>query len=316
VEENSSPQSLTRISRKSGFNKKVIPLKYEKPPFNFLGVEGQTFAKAAVVVLPVPYNGTNKWTTWGARSDKGPKAIIDASRNLELFDEELETEVSRKGVFTLPPIRPAKKPEQVVGQVCAGVEKILAAKKFPLVLGGEHSITPGAVRAAKKSFPDLTVLQFDAHADLRNEFDGTKWSHACAARRVIDEKAKLVQVGVRSVCEEDWWFIEKARVPVFFAKDEDNWTPEDIVAKCGPNVFVTFDLDALDPSIMPSTSTPEPGGLSWKRSLSILRAVARARRIVGADVVELSPIKGLAAPDFLAAKLAYKVLGYALAAKK
>ncbi|MCX6767711.1 MAG: arginase family protein, partial [Candidatus Micrarchaeota archaeon] len=187
------------------------------PPRNFGGLEGQTLEKALAVVLPVPYNGTNKWTTWSACSDKGPAAIIDASRNMELFDEELGMEVSRKGIFTLQAIKPAKKPEQVVAQVAGGVEKILAAKKFPLVLGGEHSITPGSVRAAKKFNKDLTVLQFDAHADLRNEFEGTKWSHACAARRILDEGARLVQVGTRSVCEEDWWFIEKARLPVFFA---------------------------------------------------------------------------------------------------
>ncbi|MCX6767232.1 MAG: arginase family protein, partial [Candidatus Micrarchaeota archaeon] len=146
--------------------------------------------------------------------------------------------------------------------------------------------------------------------------EGTKWSHACAARRILDEGARLVQVGTRSVCEEDWWFIEKARLPVFFAKDDGKWAPEDIVAACGPNVFITFDLDALDPSIMPSTSTPEPGGLSWKQALSIVRKVSEKRRIVGADVVELSPIKGFVAPDFAAARLAYKILGYALAAAK
>ncbi len=285
------------------------------PPFNFLGLEGQSFEKAAAIVIPVPYDGTTKWTTWGAGARKGPAAVINASRNLETFDEELETDPSAKGIFTLGPLAPKKKPEDVVKQVEAVVEKILGEKKFPLALGGEHSVTLGSARAAKKFFPRLTVLQFDAHADLRNEFEGTRFSHACVARRILDEGIRLVQVGVRSVCEEDWSVMKKnPGIKTFFAKDE--WSADDIAAACGPSVFVTFDLDALDPSIMPSTSTPEPGGLAWKEALSVLKLVGGEKTIVGADVVELSPVKNFFAPDFLAAKLAYKIIGYALTEQK
>ena len=290
-----------------------------KQPTAFIDYGEKTFGESAAVVLPVPYDGTITWTTWGAGCSKGPAAIIRASPQLEIYDEELETEPSTmKGIHTMPAIKPAKKPEQVVGQVADAVGKILAAKKFPIVLGGEHSITPGSVRAAKKFYPDLTVLQFDAHSDLRDEYKGTKWSHACAARRCADEGAKIVQVGLRSICDEDSWFIEKfpQRVKAFLMKDEDKWTADDVAAACGKNVFISFDLDAFDSSVMPATSTPEPGGLSWKRALSIIRRVAQTSRIVGADVVELSPTNGLFYPDFTAAKLAYKIISYALFPEK
>jgi agmatinase len=292
----------------------MIPLHGKLPP-TFLAIPDKGFQKAAAAVLPVPYYGTGTWTTWGIKPANGPAAIIKASQNLETFDEELDTDPSHKGICTLPAVKPAKKPEQVAAQVEKEVGRILGAGKFPLALGGEHCITPGAVKAAASKFPNLTVLQFDAHADLRNEMEGTKWSHACAARRSLEHCAKVVQVGVRSLSEEDAWFIEKnpSRVATFFDKDSAEWGAAEILAECTQDVYISFDLDAFNPAVMPATRTPEPGGLDWKTAIGIIREVAKAKRVVGADVVELSPIKGLVAPDLLAAKLAYKLLSYSLA---
>ena len=275
-------------------------------PFNFLGLDGQNYEKAKTIILPVPYNST---TYWKSGTKDGPFAIIEASRHIELYDIETKKDLSQEGIFTLPFLEPSKNsPKETMDRIKSAVDRILADGKFLLMLGGEHSVTFGAVQSFKEKYPDLSVLQIDAHADLRDEFEGTKYHHGAVIRRVRELGIPVTQVGIRSISQEDVQYIEKEKIDtVFFAPD----LPIDkIVSTLKDNVYITFDLDGLDPSIMPSTGTPEPGGLLWHESLKLIRTVAEKKNIVGADVVELDPIPGLTAPDFLAAKLAYKIIAY------
>ena len=277
-------------------------------PFNFMGLDKQTYEAAKVVVFPVPYNST---TYWKSGTKEGPQAIIEASRHIELYDIETKKDISKEGIFTLEPLEPSKNsPEETMSRIKGVVDKLLADGKFPLMLGGEHSITLGAVQSFKEKFSDFSVLQIDAHPDLRDEFEGTKFHHGCVMRRVRELGVPVTQVGIRSVSEEDVQYMEKEGInTVFLAPD----VPIDkIIATLKDNVYLTFDLDGLDPSIMPSTGTPEPGGLSWYGVLELIKEVAKKKKIIGADVVELDPIPGISAPDFLAAKLAYKIINYAV----
>ena len=271
-----------------------------------MGLDGQNYEKAKTIILPVPYNST---TYWKSGTKDGPFAIIEASRHIELYDIETKKDLSQEGIFTLPFLEPSKNsPKETMDRIKSAVDRILADGKFLLMLGGEHSVTFGAVQSFKEKYPDLSVLQIDAHADLRDEFEGTKYHHGAVIRRVRELGIPVTQVGIRSISQEDVQYIEKEKIDtVFFAPD----LPIDkIVSTLKDNVYITFDLDGLDPSIMPSTGTPEPGGLLWHESLKLIRAVAEKKNIVGADVVELDPIPGLTAPDFLAAKLAYKIIAY------
>jgi len=269
-------------------------------PFNFLGLNEQNYEKARVAIFPAPYSST---TCWKTGANEGPRALIEASRHMELYDIEEGKDVSKEGIFTLPFLAPSKNsPAEVVGEVKEVVSKILLDKKFPLMIGGEHSISLGAVQAVREQFSDFSVLQIDAHSDLRDEFEGTKFHHACVMKRIKDLGISITQVGIRSTSEG-----EELGDSVFFAPD----LPMDkIIATLKEKVYLTFDLDGLDPSIMPSTGTPEPGGLLWYETLKLIKEVAQKRKIIGADVVELDPIPGLAAPDFLAAKLVYKIINY------
>lgn len=290
-------------------------LLHSRPPYNFMGVEDSSFEKSKVVVLPVPYDSTVSYRA-GARD--GPHAIISASRNLEVFDEELETEPYSLGFYTLDELEPSMKgPEQTMQRIEGAVEKILEAKKFPLMLGGEHSISIGGIRPCKRKYKELTVLQFDAHPDLRDEYEDSEYNHACVMHRAFDAGCKIVQVGLRSIYKGDYAFIKAnpKRISSFFMRDREKWGPKEIAAACTENVYISFDLDAFDSSAMPSVGTPEPGGLHFREVLQIIREVSRKRRIVGADVVELAPTPGLVAPDVLAAKLAYKIAAYAFARK-
>lgn len=268
-------------------------------PFNFLGLAEQDYQKSKAVIFPVPYSST---TYWKAGTKDGPQAIIDASRHIELYDAELKRDCSKSGIFTLPFLEPSKNsPEETVARIKKVVEQILEDNKFPMMLGGEHSITLGAVQAFKEKFSDFSVLQLDAHTDLRDEFEGTKYHHACVMKRVKDLGISITQAGIRSISEgeePDNAFLAP-QLPI-----------DKIIAALKENVYLTFDLDALDPSIMPATGTPEPGGLGWYQVLELIKEVAKNRKIIGADVVELDPIPGLAAPDFLAAKLVYKIISY------
>ena len=274
--------------------------------------EEHDYESARFVVIPVPYDGTTSFRT-GSRY--GPAAIIDASRHLEDFDVELHCDPSASGIYTLPEITPdASGPAHVVDQVRDAVADTLADLKTPVLIGGEHTIALGAVRACADAYEDLTVLYLDAHADLRDSYMGTRWGHASVARR-ISEVCPLVEVGVRSISEEEFEFARNAPdVSVRF------WPPEEperdlyeaVSRQLSSQVYISIDLDVLDPSIMSAVGTPEPGGMSWWDLTGMIRAVARSSRIVGFDIVELSPEEGPVACSATAARLAYKVMGYAL----
>jgi len=282
-------------------------------PDNFFALEKDfdDYEKAKVVILRVPYGGT---ASYGKGTEKGPDAMMKASQQVELFDEELEKETYKIGIATLPSLEvfhEAEKSGENFEKIYLEGKKLLGDDKFIVMVGGEHSISPGLIKAYKEKFNDLSVLQIDAHSDLRDEWENNKFSHACAMKRVIDLGVNVVQVGIRSTSPEEQEDFGKNRENIFMAKDIQNkreWM--DVVARLTGNVFVTIDVDGLDPSIMPSTGTPEPGGLLWYDILSLLKEVAKERKVVGFDVVELAPVENLHAPDFLCAKLIYRLLGY------
>lgn len=274
--------------------------------FGDLPREYSGLADASVVIVPVAYDGTS---TWGKGADKGPAAIIEASANMELYDIETDSEVYKKGIFTDEPISENASPEQMISAVKAIVGKHIASGKFVVTIGGEHSVSIGAVEAAAQAFDGLTVLQLDAHSDLRPEYNNSKYNHACVMSN-IKKIVPIVQVGIRSmdICEKEFLDIDR----VFFAKDihsSSDWM-EKVVRLLSDNVYVTIDLDVFDPSIMPSTGTPEPGGLGWYEILKLLRMVCGSKNVVGFDVVELCPEADNKSPDFMAAKLIYKFLSY------
>lgn len=259
-----------------------------------------------IFIVPVPYDRTS---TWMKGANQGPRAIIEASGNMELYDIETDSEVYRNGIFTDDPVDAGLAPADMVEAVRTRVRGHLAAGKFTVVLGGEHSVSIGAVQAHAREYPGMTVLQLDAHADLREEYDGSKYNHACVMARVR-ELCPVVQVGIRSMDASERPALEAGRV--FFAEeihDGAGWIDE-VVAGLTETVYITIDLDVFDPSIMPSTGTPEPGGLRWYDALALMKTVCRRRTVVGFDVVEMCPVKGNWAPDFLAAKLIYKILSY------
>ncbi len=265
--------------------------------------------QSRIILVPVPYDGTS---TWGKGADKGPDAILRASEHLEGYDIETATEVYRQGIFTDLPVIGPSSPEHMVQAVRTRVGQWLDRRRFVGVLGGEHSVSIGAVSAHADRFPDMTVLQLDAHSDLRDTYKESPYNHACVMARVR-ERCRAVQVGIRSMDIE-----ERKRYGVddiFFADDicrRRGWI-EEVVRRLGRQVYVTVDVDVFDSSVMPSTGTPEPGGLLWYDVMDLLGAVCRDREVVGFDVVELCPREGLHAPDFLAAKLIYKLLSYRFA---
>jgi len=278
-------------------------------PDNFGGLieEYSHWKGCKIVVLPVPFGGT---VTWGKGTENGPKAIIEASKNMELWDEYLEQNTSENIIHTGHAVE-GKKPEEVIRKLRDKVTIAFGEKKFPVILGGEHSITTGAVEAAKEYYPDLSVLQLDAHSDLREEYEDSKYSHACVMSRIREMKIPAVQAGIRSLCEEEVEKIKKHKYNVFYAhemKKCKDWQ-EKALKGLGNDVYITLDLDVFDPSIMPSTGTPEPGGMLWNEITEFLELVFKRRNVIGIDIVELAPIKWLNAPDFLAAKLAYRMMG-------
>lgn len=285
-----------------------------KPTYNFLGLseEHSTYSTARVAVLPLPYEGT---VSYGRGTAKGPQAIINASSQVELYDEDIDGEAYKIGIATLPAVGlTGLDTLQMSQRVGAQVLKILNDKKFPVCLGGEHSITPAIVEAVCSIYNDVTVIQFDAHADLRQEYEGNPLSHACALARVR-EICPAVQVGIRNLSVEEAAWIKKDNLPVYFAKDIHNstdWMSRAITDIKTQNVYLTIDVDAFDSSIMPATGTPEPGGLNWYQITSFIKLLTKSKKMVGCDLVELAPIAGLHACDFLVAKLAYKCIGYAL----
>ncbi len=282
-------------------------------PYNFggLGEEFSNLAGARAVVLPVPYDFT---TTYVGGARQGPRAILAASQNMELWDEEIGA-IYRLGLHTLPDLEPnAEGPAAMVDRVDQAVTWILDQGRLPVMLGGEHSITAGAVRAAARRFPRLSVLQIDAHGDMRDTYLGSPHSHACVMRRVR-EMVPAASVGIRSLSEEEAEYLERHPLPIWSVRQfralEGRWEP--ILEALTEEVFVTFDLDAFDPSVVPATGTPEPGGLDWYEAVDLLRAISEHVRVVGFDVVELAPLPGQVAADFLAARLVYRLIGLALA---
>jgi len=280
---------------------------------NFGGIEPEydDLDKATFVVLPVPYDLTS---TYRSGSRLGPSAILEASANMELYDEELVRETYECGIHTLPALAPdARGPKEMIETIRWKTAEVVAAGKIPVTLGGEHSISFGCVQALKEKYPGLSVLQFDAHADLRDAYQGSPYSHAAVARR-ISECCPLVQVGIRSMSAEEAAFLPGNSVKSFSADyvlDQKDWC-ETILRHLEGDVYISIDLDVLDPAFMPATGTPEPGGIGWKDLLRLIRAVSKKCCVRGFDVVELSPIPGLVAPDFLAAKLTYRIMGYIL----
>ena len=275
--------------------------------FGDLPGEYSNLRGARIVIVPVPYDQTS---TWIKGADKGPAAIIEASTNMELYDIETDCEVYRKGIFTADALKVGGLlPEDMIEMVTEEVRHYIEKEKFTVVVGGEHSVSIGSIRAHAENNKDITVLQLDAHSDLRNEYNGSKYNHACVMARVR-EACPIVQVGIRSMDSSEKEFIDRGRV--FFAEDIHNRTDwiNEAVGKLSKKVYITIDLDVFDPSIMPSTGTPEPGGLLWYDVLRLLKTVSDKKDIVGFDVVELCPNEKNKAPDFLAAKLIYKMLSY------
>jgi agmatinase len=274
--------------------------------FGGLPPEYSELANSKIVVVPVPYDGTS---TWVKGADKGPDAIIQASANVELYDIETDSEVYRRGIFTDKPVSEGASPQKTVEALQRRVRQHLDKGKFVVVLGGEHSISAGCVRAHVEKHPGMSVLQLDAHSDLRDEYEGSKYNHACVMAR-IKELCPIVQVGIRSMDISEKPSIDKNRV--FFAHEiagRVDWIDR-VVGQLGERVYVTIDLDVFDPAVMPSTGTPEPGGLYWYEVTALLAAVCHQRTVVGFDVVEMCPVEKQWAPDFLAAKLVYKFLSY------
>ena len=260
--------------------------------------------EAKVVLIPVPYDGTS---TWQKGADKGPDAFLDASENMELYDIETNTEVYKKGIYLAPPVTEDSSPEKMVEAVYKTTKNYIKQEKFVTLFGGEHSVSIGSIKAFNESFSDLTVVQLDAHADLRPEYEGSNCNHACALHEA-SKTTNLIQVGIRSMDISEKDHMDENQV--YFAHDlYEDWQ-EDAIGQMTPNVFITIDLDAFDPSIMPSTGTPEPGGLFWYETLEFLKMMFKKKNVVGFDIVELCPDKKEKSSDFLAAKLYYKMLSY------
>lgn len=273
-----------------------------QPPYSDL-------RSAKVVILPVPYDSTTEWRS-GTRY--GPQSIIDASRYLELYDLELEREICKVGIHTLSEVEPMmNSPEEMVNRVYQITKKLIKQGKFVVMIGGEHSPTLGTVRAFKEAFPRLSVLQLDAHADLRDEYLGTKYSHACIMRR-IHELCPIIQVGIRSLSQEEKQFITENKLSVFYMPTltENKNFEKQMLSSLSDDVYVTIDVDVLDPSIMPAVGTPEPDGLQWQQVLKIIKLTATHKHIVGFDLMEFCPEGSLPSYAFLLAKLAYKFIGY------
>ncbi len=272
-------------------------------PEEFAGYE-----QAKVVLIPVPYDGTS---TWVKGADKGPEAFLEAAENMELYDIETDTEVYQQGIFLANPVLEAESPESMTEAVKAAVSKGINDGKMVSLFGGEHSISIGSIQAHKASYPNLTVLQIDAHADLRPEYHGSACNHACALHWA-SKNTNLIQVGIRSMDESEREHMDLGKT--FFAQSCHEQNDEDwmnrVLDLCTEDVYITIDLDGFDPSILPSTGTPEPGGLAWYQTLKLLKKVIEKRRMVGFDIVELAPNPEERSSDFLASKLYYKLLTY------
>ena len=264
------------------------------------------YRTAEIAILPVPYDGTS---TWIKGADKGPEALLDASFNMEFYDIETGTEVYKKGIATLAPVTEDSTPEAMSDEVERRMDAIIKDGKFPVMIGGEHSVSIGAIRAIAKNYEEFTVLQLDAHSDMRDTYEGSTHNHACIMARAKEIATNVTQVGIRSTWPaEEGHNIDPERI--FYAykiKEESGWE-EKVSKQLCKNVYITIDLDVLDPAIMPSTGTPEPDGLSYRQVLNLLKRIIAEHNVIGLDVVELCPNEINKAPDFLASKLIYQFL--------
>ena len=288
-------------------------MKYLSNKKGFLGTDNINSKKWNVAMIPF---GLEKTVSYGGGTSKGPKEIIKASHQVELFDEDLNSEPYKKiGIKTLAPFKIKKNMLDALKQI-ENINKILLEeKKFPFTLGGEHSLTPGAIRPFVKKFGKIFLLHFDAHADLRDSYNGNKFSHASAIRRCLDSpNVNVISFGIRNISSTEIPFLKKnkKRIKIFWAKDKANWDLNKFKKLIkNKKVYLTFDVDGLDSSVMPATGTPEPGGLFWDETIKIIKIASQNSNIVGADINELSPIKGFDSYNFLVAKLAYKIISYA-----
>ena len=293
-------------------------MKYLSNKKGFLGIDNKIDGKENVVVIPF---GLEKTVSYGGGTSKGPKEIIRASHQVELFDEDLNKEPYKNiGIKTLEPFPIKKNMADALKQI-ENINKILLdKKKFPLTLGGEHSLTPGAIRPFVKKFGKICLLHFDAHADLRNSYNNNKFSHASAIRRCLDNpNINVISFGIRNISTNEIHFLNKnkKRIHIFWAKDKSNWDLNKFKKMIkDKKVYLTFDVDGFDLSLMPATGTPEPGGLFWDETIKIIKIASQFSHIVGGDINELSPIKGFDSYNFLVAKLAYKIISYAFEFKK
>ena len=284
----------------------------------FLGIDNSFNFKEKVVVVPF---GLEKTVSYGGGTRNGPKEIIKASHQVELYDEELNCEPYKKiGIKTLKPFKINKDIKKALKKMSNINEEILSKKLFPITLGGEHSITPGCIAPFTKRYKKLCLLHFDAHADLRESYNGEKFSHASAIKRCLDYKnISIISFGIRNISKDEIPILKKnsSRINIFWAKNKPKWDLNKFKKLIkNKNVYLTFDVDGLDSSIMPATGTPEPGGLLWYETLNIIKIAAKNSNIVGADINELSPIKGFNSYNFLVAKLAYKIIAYSFEFKK
>lgn len=285
----------------------VIPETSKKIPDNFGGlpVSHSRYGTAKIVILPVPFDNTSSWMKG---SEKGPRAIINASKNMELYDIETGSEVYRNGIYTAGAVS-ARTSKTMIDKVRSSVEKCMQDEKFIVVLGGEHTVSLGSIMACHNAYKNLSILHLDAHSDMRDAYEGNRYSHACVMARVKDFNDHIISVGIRSMDSSELKNVKKRNV--FYASEiqkSKDWIQK-VCAKLSRNVYVTIDLDVFDSSIMPSTGTPEPGGLGWYDVTDLLECVSSSKNVVGFDVVELCPSKN-PAPDFLAAKLIYKGLSF------
>ncbi len=287
-------------------------MNYLSPKKGFLGIDAGKNLDSKVIIVPF---GLEQTVSYGSGTKNGPREIIKASHQVELFDEELNKEPYKEiGIKTLKPFPIKKEIKIALDQLSKINQKILSDGKFPMVFGGEHSITPGSIKPFTKKYEEITILQFDAHADLRESYQGEKFSHASAMKRCLDHKnVKIVSFGVRNLSkiEMDFYNNNRDRIKIFWGKDKATWDLsllEKLFTR--KNVYITFDVDGFDASLMPATGTPEPGGLLWEDVLPIIKKVCKISNVIGADINELAPIKNFNSYNFLVAKLAYKILAY------
>jgi agmatinase len=290
------------------------PVADKTKTFFALSREVVSLDEAKTVIIPVPYEAT---TTYGKGTVNGPAAILEASQQVELFDEELWVEPYKIGIVTekaLTVTPPTPESENPFSEITAVVKPLVERGTFPILLGGEQSIALGAVRACVEKYPDLSILHIDAHCDLRASFEGNPYSHACVAQQMYQAlpNPKMVQAGIRNISWEEvaWLETEQPNVNIYWARQQDTWDYQEMIKNLTDNVYISLDLSSIDSGIMPATGNPEPGGLNWINLLKILKMVCIKRNVVAADITELSPISGFKAPDFLAARLIYKLIGY------